>query len=51
MARAAGSTGARGMKVAEVTNFAPGERISHQEFGQGVVLDAESDGYLRAFSG
>ena len=27
----------------------PGERINHPEFGAGVVLDAPSDGYLRAF--
>jgi SNF2 family DNA or RNA helicase len=29
----------------------PGERIAHQELGQGVVLDLERDGYLRAFFG
>ena len=29
--------------------FAPGERITHSEFGAGVVLDAPHDGYLRAF--
>lgn len=29
--------------------FQPGERISHHEFGSGVVLDPASDGYLRAF--
>ncbi len=29
--------------------FQPGERISHQEFGSGVVLDPARDGYLRAF--
>jgi uncharacterized heparinase superfamily protein len=33
------------------TGFAPGERINHSEFGQGVVLDAMHDGYLRAFFG
>ncbi|OGT87973.1 MAG: hypothetical protein A2286_09295 [Gammaproteobacteria bacterium RIFOXYA12_FULL_61_12] len=33
------------------TNFAPGERITHREYGQGVVLDAAHDGYLRAFFG
>ena len=27
----------------------PGERITHPEFGQGVVLDPARDGYLRAF--
>ena len=31
--------------------FQPGERISHHEFGSGVVLDAARDGYLRAFFG
>lgn len=31
--------------------FAPGERITHGEFGQGVVLDAANEGYLRAFFG
>ena len=31
--------------------FQPGERITHQEFGQGVVLDPARDGYLRAFFG
>ena len=31
--------------------FQPGERISHHEFGSGVVLDAAHDGYLRAFFG
>jgi len=29
--------------------FHPGERITHHEFGQGVVLDPARDGYLRAF--
>lgn len=29
--------------------FKPGERITHHEFGQGVVLDPARDGYLRAF--
>lgn len=31
--------------------FVPGERIAHHEFGQGVVVEAEHDGYLRAFFG
>lgn len=31
--------------------FQPGERIAHQEFGQGVVLEPVRDGYLRAFFG
>jgi superfamily II DNA or RNA helicase len=29
----------------------PGERITHQELGQGVVLDVPHEGYLRAFFG
>ena len=29
----------------------PGERITHQEFGQGVVLEPAREGYLRAFFG
>lgn len=33
------------------TQFQPGERINHLEFGQGVVLDPARDGYLRAFFG
>lgn len=33
------------------TLYSPGERITHAEFGPGVVLDAPSDGYLRAFFG
>ncbi len=31
--------------------FQPGERVSHHEFGSGVVLDTAHDGYLRAFFG
>ncbi|WP_315722372.1 MULTISPECIES: DEAD/DEAH box helicase [unclassified Bradyrhizobium] len=31
--------------------FQPGERITHHEYGQGVVLDSARDGYLRAFFG
>lgn len=34
-----------------VEGFSPGERITHSEFGQGVILDTERDGYLRAFFG
>ena len=37
--------------VTVVEGFAPGERITHSEFGQGVILDTERDGYLRAFFG
>ena len=33
------------------TLFQPGERITHHEFGQGVVLDPAHDGYLRTFFG
>lgn len=31
------------------TSFSPGERITHPDFGAGVVLDAPREGYLRAF--
>lgn len=31
--------------------FQPGDRITHHEFGQGVVLEPARDGYLRAFFG
>lgn len=31
------------------SQFQPGERITHNEYGQGVVLDPARDGYLRAF--
>ncbi|NVN37913.1 DEAD/DEAH box helicase [Komagataeibacter swingsii] len=31
--------------------FQPGERITHHEYGQGVVLDPAHEGYLRAFFG
>ncbi|OAJ66094.1 DEAD/DEAH box helicase [Gluconobacter cerinus] len=31
--------------------FQPGERITHHEYGQGVVVDPARDGYLRAFFG
>ena len=37
------------MVVEEV--FSPGERITHHEYGQGVVLEAAREGYLRAFFG
>lgn len=30
-------------------NFSPGERITHPDFGAGVVLDSAREGYLRAF--
>lgn len=33
------------------TQFQPGERITHPELGQGVVLDPAHEGYLRAFFG
>jgi superfamily II DNA or RNA helicase len=32
-------------------SFQPGERITHTEFGPGVVLEPGHDGYLRAFFG
>lgn len=31
--------------------FNPGDRITHSEFGQGVVLDSPHDGYIRVFFG
>jgi superfamily II DNA or RNA helicase len=31
--------------------LAPGQRITHNEFGAGVILDMPSEGYLRAFFG
>jgi SNF2 family DNA or RNA helicase len=37
--------------MTESPGFAPGERITHAEFGSGVVLDSPSGGYLRAFFG
>ncbi|TGQ51536.1 DEAD/DEAH box helicase [Mesorhizobium sp. M1C.F.Ca.ET.193.01.1.1] len=30
-------------------DFSPGERITHPDFGTGVVLDSPREGYLRAF--
>lgn len=39
------------MSVEAIVHFKPGERITHQELGRGVVLDAVNDGYLRAFFG
>ena len=33
----------------EQTTLGPGERITHLDFGAGVVLEAPRDGYLRAF--
>ena len=35
--------------MADTESLNPGERISHPDFGAGVILDAESDGYIRAF--
>lgn len=35
--------------MAAEIEFQPGERITHHEHGQGVVLDPACDGYLRAF--
>jgi len=37
--------------VTAEAQFQPGERITHHEYGQGVVLDPVRDGYLRAFFG
>lgn len=33
----------------EEVAFQPGERITHPELGQGVILEPSRDGYLRAF--
>jgi SNF2 family DNA or RNA helicase len=35
----------------EIINLSPGERITHPEFGAGVVLEVPKDGYLQAFFG
>jgi len=35
----------------ETILFPPGERITHREFGAGVVIEPPKDGYLRAFFG
>lgn len=35
--------------MATAHEFTPGERVTHQEFGQGVVIEPARDGYLRAF--
>jgi superfamily II DNA or RNA helicase len=37
--------------AAVMEGYSPGQRITHSEFGQGVILDTERDGYLRAFFG
>jgi hypothetical protein len=29
--------------------FSPGQRVSHAEHGEGVVVDSERNGYVRAF--
>ena len=39
------------MLEAPLIIFSPGERITHAEFGPGVVLDAPREGYVRAFFG
>src|SRR5690606_1168814 len=51
LAEAAGSLGRRGCVTDVEALFEPGERITHHEYGQGVVLDPARDGYLRAFFG
>lgn len=33
------------------SSFQPAERIAHTEYGEGVVLEAGRDGYLRVFFG
>jgi len=37
--------------VSAENQLRPGSRITHYEFGQGVILDLPSDGYVRAFFG
>lgn len=37
--------------MATEIRFNPGDRITHNEFGQGVVLDIPHEGYLRVFFG
>lgn len=37
--------------MAAENHFQPGERITHNEYGQGIVLNPVHDGYLRAFFG
>ncbi len=37
--------------MTEEFQFQPGERITHHEHGQGVVVEQARDGYLRAFFG
>jgi hypothetical protein len=32
-------------------NFQPGQRIDHPEFGEGVIVEAARDGYIRVFFG
>lgn len=39
------------MTDAAQARFPAGERISHHEYGQGVVIDPAREGYLRAFFG
>ncbi|MBK8173473.1 MAG: DEAD/DEAH box helicase family protein [Sandaracinaceae bacterium] len=41
--------GSREARLIEVPSFVPGQRISHAEHGEGVVVDAERNGYVRAF--
>ncbi len=31
------------------TDFTPGQRVRHAEFGEGVIIDVPGDGYIRAF--
>ncbi|WP_437836901.1 DEAD/DEAH box helicase [Sorangium sp. So ce1153] len=35
--------------MSEAVAFNPGQRVSHAEHGEGVVVDAERNGYVRAF--
>jgi len=35
--------------MVDLIDLQPGQRIRHTEFGEGVVVDAATDGFLRAF--
>jgi len=39
----------REARVNEQVSFNPGQRVSHADHGEGVVVDAERNGYVRAF--
>ena len=47
--RPASPAGSREDRMSEVVAFNPGQRVSHAEHGEGVVVDSERNGYVRAF--